>query len=172
MLLMKFYLILGFLLIALSFENQIIINTVPRRNVIKQVTRKPFTHTTIVRTIPSTVSSNIIRVNPLVNTGIRKIHIVQDNKCRITGKYSQICSNNNNFDFKNVKEKPYYKCFKNAICASVGGVCQWLQTNKFKECLSNVKNEMKLLQKIKQISNDRIQTAQYLRNNYQILDSY
>ena len=69
------------------------------------------------------------------------------NKCTITGKYNHICTANPNTQPSTNIYKPFYKCYKNAICTNVNNECKWLQTPEFKECLNEVKTEFTRLMK-------------------------
>ena len=72
---------------------------------------------------------------------------VVSNKCTITGKYNHICTANPNTQPSTNIYKPFYKCYKNAICTNVNNECKWLQTPEFKECLNEVKTEFTRLMK-------------------------
>ena len=72
---------------------------------------------------------------------------VVPNKCTITGKYNHICTSNPNSQPTTNIYKPFYKCYKNAICTNVNNECKWLQTPEFKECLNEVKTEFTRLMK-------------------------
>lgn len=72
---------------------------------------------------------------------------VVPNKCTVTGKYNHICTSNPNSQPTTNIYKPFYKCYKNAICTNVNNECKWLQTLEFKECLNEVKTEFTRLMK-------------------------
>lgn len=101
------------------------------------------THQTMLRN-PEIVhivqAPTVAPTQPLFNT-------VVPNKCTITGKYNHICTSNPNTQPNTNIYKPFYKCYKHAVCTNVNNECKWLQTPEFKECLTTVKTEFTRLMK-------------------------
>ena len=82
----------------------------------------------------------VAQAQPLFNTAV-------PNKCTVTGKYNHICTFNANNAPTSSIYKPFYKCYKHALCTNVNNECKWLQTPEFKECLTTVKSDFTRLMK-------------------------
>lgn len=62
-------------------------------------------------------------------------------QCKIEGKFKQLCLKKEALPIndKDTQYQEYYDCFEDSVCKLVKDECKWLQTKRFKQCMSAYK---------------------------------
>ena len=153
------FIFISLALVSLTFQTErITINR--QRRLIKNnptfVRTQPLIGGRPVYTTPVTVRTPVVQPVLTTTTVTRPVsnivmHPFVSNECKVSGIHKQLClMNTDDDDLFSVPYKNRFSCFKEATCGYKGGKCQWLQTKKFKECLSKLRvNKSPLLRRIK-----------------------